>query len=153
MNNIKCSKCNTDTSFTDETDFIQIEKEKGTTYMLLFCESCNESFEYNPAESIVTYKPNQPEELVWRCPTSGCHGYVSYISGNETPCKDGKSFYGCGETGKMWYEKEEFYSEIEIIIKKYPYRKKCYEYKNNEWLPRDCDIDELIDLEEDRTYE
>ena len=103
-------------------------------------------------EKMIIEKCNNCKELVWRCPTSGCHGYVSYINKNETPYKNGKSFYGCGETGKMWYERESFYKDIENIIKQYAYRSKCYEYKNNEWLPHDCDIDELIDLEEDKRW-
>ena len=90
--------------------------------------------------------------LVWQCPTSGCHGLVSYLDENETPCKDGKSFYGCSETGNMWYKKEEFYSDIEKIIKAYPYRKKCYTYIDNEWIPNSCDIDVLIDAEEDKRW-
>lgn len=98
-------------------------------------------------ESIV-YK-----DLVWRCPTSGCHGYISFLDKDETPYNDGKSFYGCSETGNMWYKKEDFYLDIENIQKKYSYRKKCYIYKNDEWFPNDCDIDELIDTEEDRRWD
>ncbi|RUM69400.1 MAG: hypothetical protein DSZ07_04635, partial [Sulfurovum sp.] len=61
--------------------------------------------------------------------------------------------YGCGETGTVWYEKEDFYKDIEKIMQKYPYRKDCYENRDNELLPKACDIDDLIDLEDDERWE
>ena len=94
------------------------------------------------------------KEMVWKCPTSGCDGYVSFIDKEETPYNDGKSFYGCGETGNMWYKKEDFYADIEEIIEKYSYRKECYMLVDGEWIPNNCNIDgEIIDKEEDRRWD
>jgi len=148
--NIQCSNCKKAIHLNDDTlNFIEESRQKGKKFIMLPCDKCGLDFSFNPVIEEEIYC----EELVWRCPTSGCHGYVSYVNKDETPYNDEKSFYGCGETGKIWHEKENFYAEIEHIIKKYSYRNKCYEYKNNEWLPHDCDIDELIDLEEDRRWD
>ena len=150
MLKIKCNNCNEFIQVTDNIlEFIEESRQKGKKFIMIPCDKCGLDFSFNPMIDEEVYR----EELVWRCPTSGCHGYVSYINKNETPYKDGKSFYGCGETGKMWHERESFYKDIENIIKQYAYRSKCYEYKNNEWLPHDCDIDDLIDLEEDKRWD
>lgn len=148
--NIQCNNCKKYIQPNNDTlNFIEESKEKGKKFIMLPCDKCGLDFSFNPIDEEEMYSKN----IVWKCPESGCHGYVSFISADESPCKDGKSFYGCGESGKMWYEKESFYGDIEGIIKKYPYRAKCYTYKNSEWLSCDCNIDELIDEKEDKPWD
>lgn len=148
MSKIKCPKCNKNTPLSTETDFIKEEKEKGTKYMTLFCEFCNDTFDYNPTDN--SNPSIKSDEIVWRCPVSGCHGFVSFVEGDSS-----EGFYGCGETGDIWKNKNNFFNEIERIIKLYPYRKASYIKNGSEWLPNDKEpnnIDDLIDLEEEDTF-
>ena len=146
--NIKCTNCKKTIYLEKSTlEFIEKSKRNGREFIMLDCNNCGLGFSFNPQnKELPMSKP------VWKCPISGCSGYVSYIDENETPYKDGKSFYGCGETGKMWYKKEDFYKDIEKTIQEYPYRRECYTYIDNEWIPNSCNIDDLIDEEEDKRW-
>ena len=127
MKTIKCTQCGFNIPFS----------EKGNI-PLVFCPNCDFSFMPNEYENLVA------ENFVWRSPISGSHGFVSFVDDGEN------KFYGCSETGAIWYDQENFFKEINNIIKKYPHRKKFYIKNGNKWIPSDVDIDmdELIDLEE-----
>lgn len=85
----------------------------------------------------------------YRCPISGCAGWVDYIESGypETP------FWGCGECGSRWRKKESLFAEISEIVKKYKYRKKSYILqKDGTYLPSDLsaetpDYDEKVEKE------
>jgi hypothetical protein len=142
---VLCSNCNKEIKLDTKTlSFISNAEKKNRSFIMLPCDKCGLDFSYNPQNKNNVFE----KELIWRCPTSGCHGYVSFISDYAD-----KAFYGCSETGDIWYKKEDFYTDIKNIIKKYSYRKNCYICQNNEWLPKDCDIDNLIDKEEDKRWE
>jgi transcription elongation factor Elf1 len=71
----------------------------------------------------------------YRCPVSQCAGWVSYVNKKG---KD-KPFWGCGECGSIWYDQARLLGEIEQIIKRFPYRKKCYRKSKGQWAPADPD--------------
>jgi hypothetical protein len=56
---------------------------------------------------------------------------VDYVDREE----DEGPFWGCGECGSIWYKKANLFKEIENIVKKFAYRKKCYRKSKREWLP------------------
>jgi len=138
---ITCTNCKKEIFLdTKILNFISNAQKNNRDFIMLHCDKCGLDFGYNPKNENSDFK----KELVWRCPISGCHGHVSFVEDFED-----KPFYGCSETGTVWYEKEDFYKDIEKIIQKYPHRKNCYENRDNEWLPKACDIEDLIDTEED----
>ncbi len=80
-----------------------------------------------------------------RCPEAGCTGWVSEV--------EDEGFWGCGECGMTWDEREELDDAIQEAIETYPYRKKVYRKTKNGWQPvaiddEPEDYEELVDEEE-----
>jgi hypothetical protein len=68
---------------------------------------------------------------------------VDFIDhGKEEP------FWGCGECGSMWYDKANLLKEIEAIVNRFKYRKKCYRKVKGEWQP--ADMEKIPDDYEER---
>ncbi len=142
---VTCNNCNNRFELSQEQiNLIEKLKSKGASFGMLKCDSCGLSFSVNPQN--INLMTEQEEELTWRSPISGSHSFVSFI---DNP--GDKAFYGCGETGVVWFNKSNFYKDIELIIKKYPHRANCYEKRGDDWYPsreEPSNIDELISSEE-----
>ena len=109
---------------------------------MLECGICHHTFPANPQD--LKGGLNTEPEIPWRSPISGCHGFVSFVDDEE------KSFYGCGETGEVWFSEESFFKGIDVIIEQYKHRAQFYEKRDNKWFPASNepqDIDSLIDSE------
>lgn len=79
----------------------------------------------------------------WRTPISGVKGFVTLEEDKE----EKMTFYGCNETGVVWWEKKSFYKAIEKVINECPHRADCYKKVGEEWLPNEAEpanIEELI---------
>src|SRR5690606_25898255 len=105
------------------------------------CPNCGMSFDFNPSDTNV----NVENELPLRTPISGSHGFISFIEDNEG------NFFGCDETGAIWRQEKNLFNDIDLIIKKYPHREKCYLRTQNGWIANPDEpenMDELIDIED-----
>ena len=83
--------------------------------------------------------------LLYRTPISGCDSYVCYVAEHEPP------FWGCGETGAVWFKTTSLFRDIEKIIQRYPHRKAFYIKGEKGWLPNPDEpenIEVLIAAEE-----
>lgn len=144
MDLIKCDRC--ESGFrpsSEQVNFILSSKEKGMTFIMLECGNCGMSFPFNP--SCTALFDEEPQEIPIRTPIPGSHGYVSFVDDED------EKFYGCGETGAIWRNKENLSRDIEAIINKYPHRKKCYLKTGSGWIANSnepSNMDELIDQEE-----
>ena len=67
--------------------------------------------QFNPV-AFINGEPCQVLFAPYRCPVSACAGYVSF---NEESEEDDE-FWGCGECGSIWFDKENLLSEIDQII-------------------------------------
>jgi hypothetical protein len=68
-------------------------------------------------------------ESALRCPEVTCTGWVSEVDDGD------EHFWGCGECGTVWSERDELDDSIREAVKKYPYRKKCYRKSGDTWKP------------------
>jgi hypothetical protein len=64
-----------------------------------------------------------------RCPEVSCTGWVSEVRDGD------QHFWGCGECGTTWFERDELEESILAAVKKYPYRKMCYRKSKQGWQP------------------
>ncbi len=139
---VQCRNCGNDYHLDDQQiQLIDNLKNQGSVFGMIQCKICGLSFSVNPQS--LEESNDQIEENTWRSPISGSHGFVSYI-------EDG-AFYGCSETGVVWFEKANFYRDIELIIKKDPHRSSFYEKRNRDWFPsknEPTNIEQLINNEE-----
>jgi hypothetical protein len=88
-------------------------------FIMLTCSLCGRSFAINP---ISMEPPDIPTKKIGeglRCPCKTCSGYISYI-------EDSPGFWGCGECGSTWFNKDDLFRDIENISKQYSYRQKVY---------------------------
>lgn len=142
---INCNNCEVSITLNEnQIQLIENLKKQGSTFGMLHCESCGLGFGVNPQDLNQIEKDDN--ELIWRSPISGSHGFVSYISN-----LDEKTFYGCSDTGVIWTTKNSFYKNIEAIINKYPHRSSFYVKIDGDWYPSKEEpenIDELIDKED-----
>lgn len=145
---ITCSNC--DKSFEPsqrDRDFIQSAAGKGMRVAFITCPHCP------PVDNEISVDPvaivNDKEDIdpnvktndakSYRCPVSRCSGWVSFV-------EEESSFWGCGECGSVWYDKNNLMKEISDIIKRYKYRKNSYTKSGTEWLPGNME-------KEDTNYE
>ncbi len=144
---VKCSNCSASVTIDSEMqsrmkDAIEFKLD----YIWLLCETCGSNFRCNPStETADSFLPidNNPVLL---CPVSGCHGYVSFIDYDD----DEESFFGCSDSGDVWFEENNLFKDIENIIERYPHRKDCYDLLDGRWLPAEDqpkNIDKLISSE------
>ncbi len=133
---IKCHTCNKLFTPRDfQINHIKESKQKGCRIISLNCSLCKGDIAYDPINEKSINMYAKEEELVYRCPIARCTGWVSYASEES----DEKSFWGCGECGSIWYNRENLFGEISDIVKKYKYRRKCYIKQKQEWKPADLD--------------
>ncbi len=143
---VTCDNCKSEYALSDwQRDFILRWKNRGKTLAMLECGVCGFGHPVNPQDlgGVVVLEA----EFSWVTPLSGVYGFVSFVDneGGEG------GFYGCGETGKVWSTKEEFYIAIEQIIERYPHRALFYRKENEDWFPVEeegsVDFEKLIDSE------
>jgi len=103
-------------------------KAKGGKLVMVECPHCYFDF------GAVLDKVDEPEDEPYRCPVSGCTGWVSFVE-----MKGRAPFHGCGECGSTWSAKANLFRDITAAIARYPYRKKAYRKDGAGWLPGDPD--------------
>lgn len=83
-------------------------------------------------------------EPTFRCPESTCIGWVSLVEDAD------ETFWGCGECGTVWSDRDELHEAIEAAIEKHPYRKNCYRKTRTGWnpVPLDKEPEDYEDLVE-----
>ncbi|MCL2713505.1 MAG: hypothetical protein FWD68_02640 [Alphaproteobacteria bacterium] len=57
----------------------------------------------------------------WKCPVSHCDGWVSHVGSDEI------AFWGCGECGSVWLDKDNLVREAREIVARFPYRAAFHE--------------------------
>lgn len=87
------------------------------------------------------------KEKPMRCPTAVCTGWLSFVE------DDDGNFWGCGECGEVWYEREDLNAAIDDIIATYSYRKHCYEKSGKNWVGAPAkqepkDYEDLVEVED-----
>jgi hypothetical protein len=107
----------------------------GDKTVAIECPHCEEYTAVNPVAIIAGKDGTAVSTPTYRCPVSGCAGWVDYVDNDL----DEGPFWGCGECGSVWYEKANLLKEIDQIVKKFKYRKKCYRKSKEEWIPADPD--------------
>lgn len=138
---VNCKTCKEDFELNEKQKTLVLDlNSKGASLAMLKCKLCYQWFPFDPQTINGDKNISRKKEVIWRSPISGVLGYVSFVENKE------ESFYGCGETGIVWFEKEEFYKAIEEIIIKYGHRKGCYTKVNDEWLPSPNEPDNIDDL-------
>lgn len=141
--NVICLNCKRQFNLdSTQIELVEKLKSRAASLVMLNCRLCKQTFPANPQN--LEGEMNTRQELTWRSPISGCHGYVSFIEDDQ------KTFYGCGESGEVWFSEESFFKSIEASISKYEYRAQLYEKRGDKWYPSANEpegIDELIDKE------
>lgn len=112
----------------EQMAFIKRAKSKGMTLIMLECPNCPSHVAYNPQTG---KPPRAHREAVYRCPVSHCTGNVSHVDHDD----DEEPFWGCGECGSIWYDKDNLLKEIDAIVKRFAYRRKCYRKVHGKWAP------------------
>lgn len=134
---VVCDKCGK--SFrpldTQEADIVRRAAKAKYDRFTVDCPHCNAHTKINPVAVVAGKKGTVLSTPTYRCPVSACTGWVDYIQNDE---EEGP-FWGCGECGSIWYKKSSLLKEIENIVKKFAYRKKCYSKSKGEWLPASPD--------------
>ena len=152
---VVCGKCQGEfQASSDQQLLIEKARSKGQKLVALQCPLCSRITSFDPSleasppipEGAVT----QDNEIPYRCPVSGCVGWVSFVpsSGEE------RSFWGCGECGSIWYEEKNLQMEIGRIIAEYSYRKSAYRKEEGNWKPvvhdeQPSDYEDLVNKEPD----
>ena len=144
---IKCESCGKrfEPSDKDAKD-IERAKKQGKTFILITCGACHMGTIYNPSG---TPDEEVPSRLL-RCPVQECVGFVVEIRDKR------RTVWSCGECGSVWRKLESVFREISEIVKKYPYRKRCYRKKGDVWVPatmskEPANYDDLVEREEPDT--
>jgi hypothetical protein len=134
INKSVCEMCHK-TFMLSKNDICLVEKAKanGQKFIMVECTECLLGTSYVPPGEKHLAPVNQDTDMPYRCPVSHCIGWVVNVDSDD----NGRSFFGCGECGSIWYDKNTLYSEIAQIVKKYPYRKKSYYKKFDKWIPAD----------------
>ena len=125
---INCESCGVTFIPTEiEQKKIKEAAEKGKTKLIMNCPSCGSMVMAQPIHlmGLSNEKPKSKDARLFCCPVSACIGFVEED-------KDAKVF-GCSECGTEWKKIEKVYSEIDKIIKKYPYRKEVYIKGGDVW--------------------
>jgi hypothetical protein len=125
-----CSLCERKNQLTPK-ERAEAERDlpKGKDIILATCPVCE-------AGTVVQLLPPEPKnakknEQQYRCPISGCTGYAVYVT-NFDP----QPFWGCGECGSVWRQKDELFNDIDRIVKRFAHRRACYKPGNSErWVP------------------
>jgi hypothetical protein len=112
------------------------------------CPLCADYTKIDPVAVAAGKDGTVVSEPMYRCPVSGCTGWVNYVRAGRHK----RPFWGCGECGSIWHRKAKLLSEIDKIIKKFPYRRKCYRKSKGAWHPADPDripddYDERVEAE------
>jgi len=116
--------------------FLEQSQGKGMRFAMIDCLHCGQMFSVDPVAwkmSLPTTAEADMGETTLRCPVSGCTGWVSFIEDESEPSS--RPFWGCGESGSIWYERKSLNKEISAIIKKFAYRKHCYVKVGKDWEP------------------
>lgn len=144
---IDCQKCGRkfDPLATPFADMIRRFAKNDHPDLGIECPHCGKYTNFNPT-AFLAGEPAIASAAPYRCPVSCCAGFVSHIEDED----DG-SYWGCGECGSLWYDQEKLFAEITQIVKRFPYRRKCYKKSKGQWLP--ADIEKEVEDYEDLVYE
>ena len=123
---VECTNCERGFDATpSQSKLIERLTAAGAPLAMLECPHCGLFFG-------IALRPSREEETPYRCPMSGCAGWVSYVT-----LKRRRPFYGCGECGCLWKTEADVFAAISAVVKRYPYRRKSYVRKDGRWLPGD----------------
>ena len=125
---IKCDSCNSTFDLTKEQEQeVASAASIGSPYLIVRCPICHSMVILNPLVlmGISNDIPKIEDCMVFYCPTPQCVGFVEYDKGND--------IYECSECGSSWKNKQELFSDISKIVKKYPHRKSVYLKVKNGW--------------------
>jgi hypothetical protein len=128
-----CEKCGATFKPLDtpEADLVRRAAKARIDELNVDCPRCKKWTAINPVAVVAGKDGTVVSTPTYRCPVSACAGWVSYVASNK---KKGP-FWGCGECGSIWFTKANLLKEIDKIIKKFAYRKKCYRKSKGEWVP------------------
>ncbi|MDR3322843.1 MAG: hypothetical protein LBS89_01390 [Zoogloeaceae bacterium] len=128
-----CDKCKCEfVPSPDQMEHLKNSQSKGMKFIMIACSLCGRSFPMNPMS---TKSPDANKKIGdgLRCPCKTCSGIISYV-------EDATGFWGCGECGTVWFDKNDLFREIENISRRYSYRRKVYvKDKNFGFLPVDLE--------------
>jgi hypothetical protein len=138
MNTIICTNCSK--SFAPlETRFAEFIRKSATNNhdeIGVECPHCEKYTQFNP----IAFMKGEPCQVLfapYRCPVSGCAGFVSFNEASD----DDEEFWGCGECGSIWHDKANLLAEIDSIVARFKYRKKCYRKVKKAWVPAALDAE------------
>src|SRR5262249_27405715 len=130
LDTFTCTNCKRKSEVTrKQASEIRSAKSKGALGLLMDCSKCGLSFymDFEPA-------PKAKKEQIYHCPISGCTGYAVHVE-NSALYAPGP-FWGCGECGSVWREKDELFDSIDEIVKRFSWRKPVYVRGETErWVP------------------
>lgn len=141
-----CTSCGQQfTPSPEARDVIKRYKARGATLLFVCCTKCGFQIDYNPQTGGIA---SRKKDTLYRCPVSRCTGSVSHVEYDDGP------FWGCGGCGAIWYEKDNLLKEIDDIVKRFKYRRKCYKKTQGKWVPADLgkepsDYNETVEQEPD----
>lgn len=126
--NIHCDTCGIDFIPSEQqTEKIKLSAEAGKTKLVITCPNCKSMVMAQPLFLIGLSDelPKKLDERLFCCPISACIGFVEEDKDEHV--------FGCSECGTEWGGLKSVYSDIERILKKYPYRKEVYINRNRIW--------------------
>lgn len=127
--NLQCDRCKKFFTATKEQDeFIADAQKKGMSFIMIRCPHCATSYPLNPQSMELPLTDMEENSVDFRCPKKTCCGVISHID-------DHPPFWGCGECGSVWFDINELYKDIELILEKFPYRAIAYRLENNKYYP------------------
>jgi hypothetical protein len=130
--NARCEVCHRSFALSGaQRKLVESAQKKGQAFIMVECSECGMATRYVPEGSAV--QPTKETPAPYRCPVPHCAGWASYVEDKG----EGRSFWGCGECGSVWFDKKNLFRDIDAITKRFPYRKKSYIKQGTEWLPAD----------------
>ena len=124
----KCGYCNLVFSMSEEQQKnVEEEAKAGTETFIIRCPKCHSMVFVHPLVLCGTSDavPKEVEDRrILCCPVSACIGYVE---------DDEDKQFSCSECGTVWKNMKEVYRDIELIVKRFAYRKEAYIKKGAKW--------------------
>jgi transcription elongation factor Elf1 len=123
---LQCRSCKREFALSKPQETLYEVQRRKKQPVALECTLCGRAF-------MVTFaaEPKGTEHPQFRCPVSHCAGWVDHIEQGRR-----KAFWGCGSCGSQWFKIENLFREIEAMVKRHAYRRKCYiKRATGGWLP------------------
>lgn len=144
IKNARCQVCEKTFELdAQQQKFVVSLVAKGQKFIMIECPACGSSTQYVNAMETVK---EQDQTESYRCPITQCTGWVNLIDEKARP------FWGCGDSGSVWYEEKNLQKEITDIVALHPYRARSYKQLNGKWIPGEIssepeNYEELVEKE------